>query len=353
MSKFLSDRFAGLEEYVPGEQPKDMKYIKLNTNESPYPPSPSVRAAVEGQVDSLRLYPDPDGSELRESLAGFYGVNPENVFLSNGSDEILFFYFTAFCDQTRPVVFPNITYGFYPVYARLLGIPYTEIPLCSDFTVNSADYTGIHKNIVLANPNAPTGLEISLDSIEKILATNPEHVVLIDEAYIDFGGSTCIGLCQQYKNLLVARTYSKSRSMAGARLGFAIGDEELIKDLNKIKYSVNPYNVNRMTLAAGKAAICDSAYYTDCCSKIIECREDAAAQLRALGYSVTDSHANFLFARSPKRKGEELYRELKKMGILVRHFNKEPISDWLRITVGTREEMKALIDAVKKLEGVQ
>jgi len=348
LSKFLSRRFESLVPYVPGEQPTDMQYIKLNTNEAPFPPSPKVFESLGGrETGRLNLYPDPEGKALRKKIAGLHGVRPENVFLANGSDELLAFAFMAFCDQERPVVFPDISYGFYPVYAELYGVPYTQIPLRQDFSINTSDYVGLNQNIVLANPNAPTGLVISLGEIERMLQTNPGHVVLIDEAYIDFGGETCIPLTEKYDNLLVVQTYSKSRFMAGVRLGFAIASEAIIEDLNKIKYSINSYNVNRLTLAAGEAAIDEDAYYKENCRTIVQNREETAKALKELGFVMTDSKANFLFAKLPGYNGGELYRRLKNKGILVRHFDKPRISDYLRITIGTTEQMEALISALK------
>ncbi len=348
MSRFISSKFDKLEVYTPGEQPRDMVYIKLNTNESPYPPSPLVIERVNSEeVSNLKLYPDPEGTRLRKKLAGYYGVNPENIFLSNGSDEILSFAFMAFCDSKKGIAFPDISYGFYPVYGELYGIDCDVKPLKSDFTVDCDSYCSIGKNIVIANPNAPTGISISLDSIEKILVTNPDDVVIIDEAYVDFGGTSCIGLVKKYDNLLVVRTYSKSRSMAGARLGFAIASGDIIADLEKIKYSTNPYNINRLTLVAGEAAIDDAQYYKDACKKIISTRTDTASQLLALGFEVLPSDSNFIFASHPAISGEEYYRQLKENGVLVRHFGAQRIKDYVRITIGTPEQMSVLIEKTK------
>lgn len=346
MSRFFSNKYRNLEAYTPGEQPKDMKYIKLNTNESPYPPSPSVIKAVMEEAGRLQLYSDPEATPLVEALAFLFGVDKKCVITTNGSDEVLNFAFMAFCNESHPIAFPDITYGFYPVFANLNGIPYSEIPLSDDFSVNYRDYLGIGKNIVIANPNAPTGLTLSLSEIEEIVKTNPDNVVVIDEAYVDFGGESAIPLTKKYKNLLVTGTFSKSRSLAGGRLGFGVACEELIADLNTIKYSTNPYNVNRMTMMAGYRAICDNDYYMDNCKKIIETREYTREKLIALGFRVTDSRANFLFAESDKISGEELYLALRARGILVRHFKMEKIKNFNRITVGTREEMDALISAI-------
>ncbi len=350
MSRFLSSRFKELVPYVPGEQPTDMKYIKLNTNESPYPPSPKVTQRMNGdEIDALRLYPEPTAKALCEKVSKSYGVAPENIFFANGSDEALAFMFMAFCDVTKPIVFPDVTYGFYPVYCELFNIPYEKIPLREDFTVNCADYYGIGKNIALANPNAPTGLTVSQEEIEEILRTNPDNVVIIDEAYVDFGAQSAVGLINKYDNLLVVHTCSKSRSLAGARLGFVFGQEDLISDIEKMRYSFNSYNVTRLTLAAGEAAFDDQPYYDDMQKKIIETREKTVAGLKALGFEMTDSKANFLFARCPGTSGGELYQRLRETGILVRYFDKPRISDYLRITIGTPEQMDALIDALKTI----
>ncbi len=348
MSRFLNSKYLGLEAYTPGEQPTDMKYIKLNTNESPYPPSEGVlRAVNRDEVAKLNLYSDPTCRVLKEKIATLYGVGFENVFVSNGSDDILNFSFMAFCNgDTSPVKFPEISYGFYSVFAELHGVKYSAVPLCDDFSINIDDYMGNDANVVIANPNAPTGLCLALDQIERIVKANPDRVVIIDEAYVDFGGDSAVELTRKYDNLLVVATFSKSRSMAGARLGYAIGNKELIDDLLKIKYSTNPYNINRLTLLAGAAAIDDNDYYMENCKKVIDAREYTKAELAKLGFSLTDSKANFIFAKSDKIGGEELYRALRTRGILVRHFNKDKIKDYNRITVGTREQMDALLEAI-------
>lgn len=349
MSRFFSHKYEALEPYTPGEQPRDMKYIKLNTNESPYPPTPSVIDAVREEAGRLQLYSDPECTELIEVFAKRYGVKKETLIMTNGSDEVLNFAFMAFCDSDHPIVFPDLTYGFYPVFAKLSGIPYEEIPLRDDFTVNVDDYIGIGKNIVIANPNAPTGIALPLSDIEKIVSSNPDNVVIIDEAYVDFGGESAVSLIEKYDNLLVTGTFSKSRSLAGARLGFGFGNPAIISDLHTIRYSTNPYNVNRMTMAAGYRAICDDEYYMNNAKKIIECREFTKGELEALGFKVLPSKANFLFAETEKIDGGELYLQLKNRGILVRHFTKERIKNFNRITVGTKEEMTALIAAIKDI----
>ena len=348
MSKFLKNRYQSLEAYTPGEQPRDKKYIKLNTNESPFPPSDGVIKAVNSQeVKDLRLYSDPTGMALKTALAELHGVTPDNIFLSNGSDDILNFSFMAFTE--KGAMFPEISYGFYSVFAELHGIDYVTVPLKDDFSIDPEDYKGDGRMVVIANPNAPTGLCLTLTQVEGILKANPASVVVIDEAYVDFGGESAYPLTKKYKNLLVVQTFSKSRSMAGARLGFAIADEELISDLERIKYSTNPYNINRLTMAAGVAAVKDNDYYMENCQKIVANREYTTKELEALGFYVIPSKANFIFAKSDKIGGEELYLKLKDNGILVRHFSKEKIKDFNRITIGSKSEMEAFVKAVKQI----
>lgn len=349
MSRFFSQKYSSLDAYVPGEQPKDKKYIKLNTNESPFPPSESVINAVTREAGELRLYSDPECYELTKKCAELYVVERDMVLMTNGSDEILNFAFMAFCDREHPIVFPDITYGFYPVFAELNAIPYETIPLTENFRVNYRDYIGIGKNIVIANPNAPTGIALPLSEIEEIVKSNPENIVIIDEAYVDFGAQSAVPLVHKYDNLIVTMTFSKSRSMAGARLGFGIANSSLIRDMNTIKYSTNPYNVNRMTAVAGVAALSDNSYYMDRCRIIEENREYTKSRLEELGFSVLPSKANFLFAASPDISGEELYLKLKSEGILVRHFGKERIKNYNRITVGTKNDMDTLLSKVEKI----
>lgn len=344
MSRYINKNFERLEAYTPGEQPRDIQYVKLNTNESPYPPSDGVIKALNAaEISKLNLYPDPSCRALKEALAECYGVKAENVFVSNGSDDILNFFFMAFCGGNK-VKFPSVSYGFYKVYAELYGALYSAVPLNADFTVNISDYMGNDANIVIANPNAPTGLTLSRSEIEKILLANPDRAVLIDEAYVDFGAESSLELVKKYDNLIVVRTYSKSRSMAGARLGFAIASPELTADFEKIKYSTNPYNINRLTMLAGIAALKDGDYYTRNCAKVAEVREYTARKLKALGFELTDSKANFVFAKSSDIGGEELYLKLKERGVLVRHFSAPDICEYNRITVGTREQMDRLIE---------
>lgn len=350
MSRFLSTRLLSLEEYVPGEQPRDKKYIKLNTNESPFPPSPKAIAAVDTkEKEDLRLYSDPECKKLKEAIASYYNVKKENVFVSNGSDESLNFFFMAFCDEEKKVCFPEISYGFYKVFADLYCLDYEAIPLKADFSIDVNDYINKGKNVVIANPNAPTGLCLGLDDIEKIVSSNPNHIVVIDEAYVDFGGESAVELTKKYSNLMVVQTFSKSRSLAGARLGFAIADKEIIKDLEKIKYSTNPYNINRLTLILGTEAINDKEYFDANRKLIIEAREYTEKALTDLGFEVLPSKTNFVFAKSDKISGEELYLRLKDKGILVRHFSNPKICEYNRITIGTMEEMRSLVQATKEI----
>lgn len=349
MSRFFSQKYSSLVPYTPGEQPKDVQYIKLNTNESPFPPSKSVLEAVAKEANCLQLYSDPECTVLHRAIAELYGKEPREVLATNGSDEILNFAFMAFSDKERPIVFPDITYGFYPVFAEINNIPYETIPLKEDFTIDVNDYIGINKNIVIANPNAPTGICLPLCDIERIVKSNPDNIVIIDEAYIDFGGESAIPLTEKYDNIIVTRTFSKSYSMAGARLGFGIAGKSLIADMNTIKYSTNPYNVNRMTQWAGVGAISDNDYYMANCKKIIEAREYTKKALEDLGFTVLPSCANFLFAKSDSIDGGELYLALKSRGILVRHFTGERIKDFNRITVGTMEQMEILLKEIKSI----
>lgn len=346
MSRFLSSRFSSLIPYTPGEQPTDMKYVKLNTNESPFPPSKKVLDAVSREeVSKLNLYPDPTGKALIKKLAEAYGVEEENVFISNGSDDILNFSFMAFCDKTKGAYFPEISYGFYEVYAELYGLNYKKIPLKEDLSIDPADYYNSGNTVVIANPNAPTGLTLTPEEVEEILKANPNDVVIIDEAYVDFGAQSCVPLTKKYNNLIVVMTYSKSRSLAGGRLGFAIAHKDLITDLNTIKYSTNPYNINRLTMVAGIASLDDSDYYKNCNKNTADVREYTKAELQKRGFDMTDSKANFIFAKSDKIGGEEYYLSLKAKGVLVRHFKNEKIKDYVRITIGTKEQMDILLKA--------
>lgn len=348
MSRFLSPQFQKLEAYTPGEQPRNMEYIKLNTNESPYPPAPSVVAAITGKdIELLRLYSDPTAKGLKEKLAGLYGVKPEQVFVSNGSDEVLNFAFLAF--GAGGAVFPDITYGFYEVFGDLYALDYEKIPLKADFSIDYREYCGAGRMVVIANPNAPTGMSIPLSQIEEILRTNPDSVVVIDEAYVDFGGETALPLLETYDNLLITRTFSKSRCLAGGRLGYAFGSAAVIADLEKIKYSTNPYNLDRLTLTLGEATVDAEPYYREKCAEIIKTRAWTKQQLEAIGFSVLPSDTNFLFAKTDKMDGGDLYHRLKEKGILVRHFTNPRICQYNRITIGTREQMQTFIDTIKEV----
>ncbi len=350
MSTFFSSQLKNLAPYTPGEQPQDQQYVKLNTNESPYPPSAGVIAALNNkEAADLRLYSDPECKELKKALAGYYGVEPENVYVGNGSDEALNFAFLSYATDGRGVAFADITYGFYPVFADLYHIPVQIVPLKPDFSIDPKDYYGLNKTIVIANPNAPTGLALSRDEMEGIIKANPDSVVVVDEAYVDFGAESCVELTKTYPNLLVVQTYSKSRSMAGARLGYAIGNAELIQDLETVKFSTNPYNVNRLTLRAGVQAIAEQDYYTENCKKIMATRAYTKEKLEALGFTVLDSRSNFLFARKPGTDGGAIYRGLKERGVLVRHFDKDPIRDYNRITIGTQEQMNIFLEKLEEL----
>jgi histidinol-phosphate aminotransferase len=300
MSRFLSSRNAGMDPYTPGEQPQNRKYIKLNTNESPFPPSPKAVEMASRQAESYQLYSDPNCTDLVKEGAEFFGVNTDEVLFTNGSDEILDFAFRAFCSEDFPAYFPDITYGFYTLFSRIHRLPFREIPLTEDFEIDLNDYRGLKGMVVIANPNAPTGIAKSRAELEAFIAEDPERLVVVDEAYIDFGGETCVPLIKKYDNLIVTQTFSKSRSMAGARLGMGFACAALIADMNAIKFSANPYNVNRATMAAGIGALQDVEYFEACCSEICRVREWFAGELKALGFSVLPSSANFVFAKSSR-----------------------------------------------------
>ena len=327
MSNFLTEKYTKLAPYVPGEQPKDKKYIKLNTNESPFPPSPLAVKLANDEAKNLMLYSDPDSRDLIKEIALYYGVNTNQVIVTNGSDEVLNFAFMAYCDSKTPAIFADITYGFYKVFADVNNLPFKEIPLKQDFTIDVNDYIKEDGTVFIANPNAPTGIKLQLTEIEKLLQSNPNRIVVIDEAYADFSGE----------------------SMAGARLGFGIANAKIIEDLNKIRYSTNPYNVNRMTASAGIGAIKDKEYFASNVEKIIKAREYTQKELTNLGFSLTDSKANFVFTKTEKIDGETLYLKLKEKGVLVRHFSKPRIKDYIRVTVGSIEEMQTFIEKVKEI----
>ena len=350
MSRFLSDRFSNIEPYTPGEQPKVSNLIKLNTNESPFPPSPMViKALSEQEISKLNLYSDPDTKEVIDAIAKTIGVNSNQVLMGNGSDEILAFAFQAFCDKDNQPCFADITYGFYPVFCELFGLTPEIIPLREDLSIGVDDYIGKNKPIFIANPNAPTGLALSLSDIEKILVSNKDSIVLIDEAYVDFGAESAVSLVDKYDNLIVSRTFSKSRNLAGARIGFAISNAELISDMCKMKFSFNPYNLNRLSIIAGKESMLDTEYFDKCIAQIIANREYTVNELTKRGFTIPDSKANFIFAKHNTLSGEDYFNELRKRNIVVRYFSKERIKDYVRITIGSKEQMTALIDATDEI----
>ncbi len=349
MSKFLSAKFKDLTPYVPGEQPKERKFIKLNTNESPFLPSKKAIKFAKKETKKLYLYSDPDLVDLTAIMAKTLNVKSENVIMTNGSDEVLNFIFMAYCDKDTPALFPDISYGFYKVFAEINGVEGIEIPLKDDFTISVDDYIGKKGTVFIANPNAPTGIFLPLSEIERLLQSDKERIVVIDEAYVDFGGESAVSLLDKYDNLIVTQTFSKSRSMAGARLGFGIANKELIKDLMSIKYSTNPYNVNRMTAVAGIGALLDKEYFEKNCKEIILNREWTKTQLEDLGFTVLNSSANFIFAKNEKISGKEYYLKLKESGVLVRHFDKERIKEYNRITIGSINEMQQFIKITKQI----
>ena len=347
MSNFLDSKYSSLVPYTPGEQPKDMQYIKLNTNESPFAPSKKAQEMASEASKKLQLYSDPECRDLVKTAAEYFGVEADEIIFTNGSDEVLNFAFMAFCE--KGAIFPNITYGFYSVFADLNGVDYKTIPLKEDFSVDVNDYIGVNKAVFLANPNAPTGIALSVEDIEKIVKSNPNNVVVIDEAYVDFGAISVVPLIKKYDNLLVTQTFSKSRSLAGGRLGFGIGSKALIRDLNTIKYSTNPYNVNSLTAAAGIGSLLDDDYIKENCNKIIENREYLVNELKKLDFTMTDSLANFIFAKHSTVSGKDIYLKLKEKGVLVRYFDKERLKDYTRITIGSREQLDVLIEKLKEI----
>lgn len=350
MSRFLSKRYEKIEPYTPGEQPKVLNLIKLNTNESPFPPSPKVIEALNSEETSrLNLYSDPDTKEVIDAIASVMNVNPNQILMGNGSDEILAFAFQAFCDKDNQPCFADITYGFYPVFCELYNLEPEIIPLKDDLSIASEDYYYKNKSIFIANPNAPSGIALTLPQIEEILKTNPDNIVLIDEAYVDFGAESAISLVDKYDNLIVSRTFSKSRNLAGARLGFAISNPELIADMCKMKFSFNPYNINRLSIIAGREAMLDTEYFEKCINEIISNREYTVVELSKRGFSAPESKTNFIFVKHNTLTGEEYYSKLREKNILVRHFSKERIKDYVRITIGSKEQMDALIKATDEI----
>lgn len=348
MSKFWSPMVKSLVPYVPGEQPKMTNLVKLNTNENPYGPSPKVIEAIQAELnDSLRLYPDPEGEGLRQTIADYHSVKPEQVFLGNGSDEVLAHIFYALFQHGEPILFPDVTYSFYPVYCGLYDIEGTKVPLTDSFEINPDDYKQPNGGVIFPNPNAPTGRYLGLEHVEAILRANSERVVVVDEAYVDFGGESAIKLVDQYPNLLVCQTLSKARSLAGLRVGFAIGHTELIEALNRVKNSFNSYPLDRLAQAGAKAAYEDQEWFQKSCEGVISERERVTKALESLNFEVLPSKANFVFARHIEKSGESLAKALREQGIIVRHFNKPRISEFLRITIGTPEQNDALISALR------
>lgn len=349
MSRFFVKSMESLETYTPGQQPQDSSILKLNTNENPFPPSPEIEDILKNVSKNLHLYNDPTCKKLTETFAKAYAIEENQVIFSNGSDEVLAFVMQAFCDKNTEICFPDITYGFYEVFADLFHIPYEKIPLNEHLSISISDYFGKEKTILIANPNAPTGIALHLEEIEEILKQNLENLVIIDEAYVDFGATSAVSLIEKYDNLLVTGTFSKSRNMAGARLGFAVGQPSLIADLNRIKFSFNPYNVNAMTQAIGIASLENEDYFKECCFNVINTREYFKNELLNSGFHVLDSKGNFLFVTHNHFSGTELYEELLQRKILVRHFSKERIDNFLRITIGTQKNMEYLLGHLKDM----
>lgn len=334
--------------YVPGEQPQESNLIKLNTNENPYPPAPGViRALEQFDMDRLRLYPEPDCKVLVNAIAEYYGLNSSRVFVGVGSDDVLAMIFMTFFNSEKPILFPDITYSFYDVWADMLRIPYEVKPLDENFLIKKEDYYGENGGVIFPNPNAPTGILMELSEIEEILEHNRDVIVVVDEAYIDFGGKSALPLIEKYDNLLVVQTFSKSRSLAGMRIGFAMGNEKLIKYINDVKYSFNSYTMNQTALALGVEAIKDKGYFEETRQKVIATREWTKGELKKLGFSFGDSMSNFIFAAHESVPAKELFEALKKEHIFVRYFSKERISNYLRISIGTRKEMETLIRFLK------
>ncbi|MBM7061584.1 histidinol-phosphate transaminase [Pseudomonas sp. UL073] len=350
MSKFWSPFVKDLVPYVPGEQPKLAKLVKLNTNENPYGPSPKALAAMQAELgDNLRLYPDPNGERLKQAVADYYGVQANQVFVGNGSDEVLAHAFHGLFQHGKPLLFPDVTYSFYPVYCGLYGIDFEALPLDEQFQIRVEDYARPNGGIIFPNPNAPTGCLLALEAIERLLRANPDTVVLVDEAYIDFGGESAISLVNQYPNLLVAQTLSKSRSLAGLRVGLAVGHPELIEALERIKNSFNSYPLDRMAIAGAAAAFEDRAYFEQTCAQVIASRTAVVDGLEALGFEVLPSAANFVFARHPDRDAATIAAGLREQGVIVRHFKQARIAQFLRITIGAPEQNQALLDALQGL----
>ncbi|MGR6498844.1 histidinol-phosphate transaminase [Pseudomonas fulva] len=347
MSRFWSPFVKALVPYVPGEQPKLARLVKLNTNENPYGPSPKALEAMRGEInESLRLYPDPNGDHLKQAVADYYGITAAQVFVGNGSDEVLAHIFHGLFQHDAPLLFPDISYSFYPVYCGLYGIAYEQVPLDEQFQIRVEDYRKPNAGIIFPNPNAPTGCLIPLQAIEQLLQQNPDSVVVVDEAYIDFGGQTAISLVDRYDNLLVTQTLSKSRSLAGLRVGLAVGHPDLIEALERIKNSFNSYPLDRAAIVGAAAAFADRAYFQQTCQKVIDSREALVAELQVRGFEVLPSAANFVFARHPRHDAAALAAQLREQGVIVRHFKQARIDQFLRITIGTPEMNQALLDAL-------
>lgn len=349
MSKYWSEVTKNAEPYIPGEQPKDKKYIKLNTNENPYPPSEKVIKAIKNSAgEDLKLYPEPTVEKLSIAIADYYSVKKEQVFVGNGSDEVLAFSFMTFFNPGETILFPDITYSFYPVYANLFKLKQELIVLEEDFSLPLEGFFKKNDGIIFPNPNAPTGKYVGLEFIEEILKKNNDKVVIVDEAYIDFGGETAISLIDKYSNLLVIQTLSKSRSLAGLRVGFAVGSEELIEGLNRIKNSINSYTIDTLALNGATEAIKDVEYFEETRNKIINTRERVTKELIEAGFNVIDSKTNFVFISHPERQAEEVFNKLKEEGVLVRYFNSPRINNYLRVSIGTDEEMDIFLQKIKE-----
>ena len=356
MSRFWSQVVRDLTPYVPGEQPKISNLIKLNTNENPYPPSPKVLAAIQAELGNdaarLRLYPDPNSDLLKTAIAKVHHITTGQIFVGNGSDEVLAHVFMALLKHEAPILFPDITYSFYPVYCGLYGIDYRTVPLADDFTINPANYCGQPcGGIIFPNPNAPTGCLLGLDAIEQILQANPDAVVVVDEAYVDFGGQTAIPLIDRYDNLLVIHTLSKSRSLAGLRVGFAAGHPALIEALERVKNSFNSYPLDKLAIVGGAAAMEDSEYFEQCCQAVMATRNTLTAALQTLGFEVLPSAANFIFARHPQHDAAKIAQNLREKSIIVRHFKLPRIDQFLRITIGTDKECLSLTETLREILG--
>ncbi|MDD0845449.1 histidinol-phosphate transaminase [Pseudomonas sp. Gutcm_11s] len=350
MSKFWSPFVKDLVPYVPGEQPKLAKLVKLNTNENPYGPSPKAVAAMQAELgDSLRLYPDPNSDRLKQAVADYYGVSTAQVFVGNGSDEVLAHAFHGLFQNGKPLLFPDVTYSFYPVYCGLYGIPYEALALDEQFQIHTEDYARPNGGIIFPNPNAPTGCLLPLEAVERLLQGSPDSVVVVDEAYIDFGGESAIKLVDRYPNLLVTQTLSKSRSLAGLRVGIAVGHPDLIEALERIKNSFNSYPLDRMAIVGAAASFEDEAYFRETCQKVIDSREQVVAALAGLGFEVLPSAANFIFARHPQKDAGELAAALREHGVIVRHFKQQRIAQFLRITIGNAQQNQALLDALGQI----